>query len=275
MLLEQNQAHTPYTQSMIGQIEMRFDRWYTVPKNANGVTKLVPNFAFTTRGRLKNLLFRGGVLVVKYRLNSGEVQQFRLNILNTQSGIWVSPFLADFSLAGPEVEAIMIETHTANYIEPTYHAQWISVPLTAVSTKQVAYDPVLPTAPAAGKQADVACEGSIDLANGVAALPKIVATGTLNVRGWLAFSTTQNLLPDQTFLTLTDAQGKRLFVTTHEDTRPDVAAVFHHPELSAAGYDALINLSGLKGAYTLGMAGLFQSQLFTCSQFAIPLDIGG
>jgi hypothetical protein len=275
MLLERNQAHTPYTQSTIGQEDMSFGRWYAVPKNAGRVTKLVPNFAFTTRGRLKNLLFRGGVLVVKYRLASGDVQQFRLNILNSQSGIWVSPFLADFSLAGPEVEAIMIETHTTSYIEPTFHAQWISVPLTAVSTKQVAYDPVLPTAPAAGQHTEVACEGSIDLANGVAARPKIVANGTLHVRGWLAFSTKQNLLPDQTFLTLTDAQGKRLFVMTHEDTRPDVAAFFHHPELSAVGYDALIDLSGLKGAYTLGMAGLYQSHLFTCSQFAIPLDIGG
>ena len=274
-LLEENQTHSAYAQSTIGEADMTFGQWYPAPKNPTGVVKLAPRFSFTALGRAKNLLFRGGVMFVNYRLASGEVKRFRLNILNAQSGVWVSPYLSDLTLAGPEVVAIMFETSSSDYVKQTFHARWIGAPLTAVGAAAAAYDPVLQAPPAEGAPAQVKCEGYIDLANGASATPTIEATGALNIRGWLAFSTERNLLPDQTFLTLTDADGKRLFVKTHRVNRPDVGDYFHHPELSDAGYEANIDLSGLRGRFTLGVAGLRQSELFTCDQFAIPLDSGG
>ena len=94
---------------------------------------------------------------------------------------------------------------------------------------------------------------------------------------WISFILFESVLyvlsfiDDKIFLTLTDAKGEKLFISTHAEDRPDVAAAFKHPNLSGSGYKALIDLSTLNGAYVLGMAGIHNSVLFDCSQFKIPV----
>lgn len=128
-LLEENGARTPYSETNIASQTMKLGQWYSVPRASSGIVKLKPELKFTLYGRLKNLLFRGGVLKVKYRLLSGQVVELRTNILNARSGVWVSPLPDSFSLQGRPVEAIMLETSAAHYFQPEFEGQWVSVPI--------------------------------------------------------------------------------------------------------------------------------------------------
>ncbi len=64
-----------------------------------------------------------------------------------------------------------------------------------------------------------------------------------------------------------------LFVLPHAEDRPDVATVYKNSKLSAAGYNASIDTSMLKGTYQLGLAGIYKSKLYICRQIAIPLAV--
>ena len=128
-LFEENSTRVPYSENHIAEQTMRLGQWYSVPRTSISVVKLKPNLKFTLYGRLKNLLFRGGVLKVKYRLLSGQVVEFRTNILNAHSGVWVSPLPDNFTLHGQRVEAVMLETSASRYLRPEFDAQWVSVPI--------------------------------------------------------------------------------------------------------------------------------------------------
>lgn len=105
---------------------------------------------------------------------------------------------------------------------------------------------------------EIACDGSIDSINGdlpTSSELDFNAAELLKVRGWLALSTKDGTLFDKTFLTLTDINGKRNFISTNGEVRDDVGAVFKKTSLNVAGYNTLIDLSILNGTYTLGMGG--------------------
>jgi len=128
-LFEEKSTRVPYTENRITGQTMRLGQWYSVPRTEGGVVKLKPNLKFTLYGQLKNLLFRGGVLRVKYRLLSGQVVEFRTNILNARSGVWVSPLPDSFTFHGQRVEAVMLETSTTRYLRPEFEAEWVGVPI--------------------------------------------------------------------------------------------------------------------------------------------------
>jgi hypothetical protein len=96
---------------------MKFGEWYNVPNNKFGITKIIPNLNFTLFGRMKNLLFRGDIVYITYKLSNGEIRKYRINILNSANGIWVNPLLVDFNFKGIEVESIMFETNGKYYIK--------------------------------------------------------------------------------------------------------------------------------------------------------------
>jgi hypothetical protein len=272
LLLEENNEHSTYFDSTLSEQIMQFGEWYKVPRVLNGVTKIIPDFKLTIFGRLKNLLFRGDVLKIKYKMVSGEIREYRLNILNSSSGVWVSPLIDNLDLTGIGVDAVMFEVSSSKYFKPTFISKWINSPNPVIHTRLPIFDSLLNAPPSSKRKIQVTCDGSIDSVNGEsAALPKIDVRGEMQIRGWLAFSTESGAIADKIFLTLTDAKGEKLFISTHAEDRPDVAAAFKHPNLSGSGYKALIDLSTLNGAYVLGMAGIHNSVLFDCSQFKIPV----
>ncbi|KND60126.1 putative TRANSMEMBRANE PROTEIN [Candidatus Burkholderia verschuerenii] len=188
---------------------MEFAHWYSVPENKpGGVIKLVPQLKFTLLGRLNNLFFRGRDLSIKYRLATGEIKHYRLNILNTPSGIWASPFLDRMDLSGQRVKAIMLEAPDAWYFQRTFGAIWQRIDLPALRVRP----PEFAKAVAMGvdKQAStfaLQCEGSIDTINQSQSFPSSIGPQDgLSVRGWLAVSTQTGTTPGATFVSLTDAQ---------------------------------------------------------------------
>lgn len=275
ILLEENQGITVYSNSLISTQMMEFDEWYKVPQTNHGVIKLKPELKFTLLGRLKNILFRGSVLKIKYKLVSGEMVEYRTNILNSESGIWVSPLLDSFVPSDLKVDSIMLETGSLNYFEPLFKTSWISLPIPKFNSQRQSYNSVLQTPPVDLKKSQISCEGFIDSINGISPLPlKIDAASSFQIRGWLAISAKSGTTADQTFLTLTDDQGKTTYVLTHINNRADLVATFNQPNLASAGYEALIDASNLKGTYKLGLAGTHKSKLFNCSNYAISITGG-
>ena len=135
MLLEKNESVRECPEVFIKSEKLEFGKWYSVPAVENGLLKLRPELEFTAYGKIKNLLFRGSILRIKYKLATGIVKTYRLNILNSRSGIVVSPLLDNFDYSGPRVDEIMFETNDERYFKPFFDAQWITMPEPEVKTR--------------------------------------------------------------------------------------------------------------------------------------------
>lgn len=276
ILLEENDGYTVYSESPISEKTMNFGEWYKVPRVEDGVTKIIPEFELTNYGRIKNLLFRGSILKVRYKFVSGDVREYRLNIINSKSGVWVSPLLDNFELSGDAVHSVMFVTQSPNYFNSTFKSIWVKTDIPSVHTKEIKFNKMLTSAPAINASSEIACDGYIDFINGAPSAPSKINFNEvvlLKVQGWLALSTKDGTLFDKTFLTLTDINGKRVFISTDGQDRGDVGAAFKKTSLNAAGYNALIDLSMLNGTYTLGMGGIHNSEFYSCSQYKIPVTI--
>jgi hypothetical protein len=254
-------------------VDMRFGTWYPVPAHPQGVIKLMPRFEFTILGRIKNLLFRGSIVTMSYRLASGDVRQYRLNILNAGSGLWVSPLVDNFNFQGDLVESIKFDSKLPGYLQPVFKASWATLPLDFISTRQTDFNGLAIPNTELGETMKSTCPASIDTADGYSPLPaRIDASRSLNVHGWLARSTDQGQLFDQTLLTLTNAEGQRVYLSTNPELRTDVATAFNNAGLAQAGFKSRVDLTALgKGSYALGLAGVSEAGVHICSQFAIPL----
>ena len=259
----------------LSESKMKFGEWQKVPKFSRGVVKAVPDFELTMYARLKNLLFRGSILTIRYKLVSGDVREYRLNILNSKSGVWITPLLDNFGFSGDAVDSVMYISDSDRYFKPEFNVKWVGTPLSIVHNKPLAISSVSASVPGVLKSSVGSCEGSIDLMNG-AAPASIVLGGSdlLKIQGWLIHSTQKGTLFDKTYLTLTDEKGKRIFILTSGEQRPDIGVAFKNPALNAGGFNGLLELSSLKGTYKLGMGGLRGSEFVSCSQFDVPVTVG-
>ncbi len=274
MLLETNDGQVAYSELPVSEVTMKFGEWYKVPKFSEGVVKVLPDFKFTVYARLKNLLFRGSILKVRYKLVSGDIREYRLNILNSKSGVWVTPLLDSFELSGDAVDSVMFVSGNADYFNPEFKSRWVGVKIPKLHHKAITVSHVSTSVLGVSKNSVTACEGSIDLINGVAPVPAAFsAMDLLKVQGWLARSTKDGTLFDKTFLTLTDGRGNRVFIQTNVEMRGDVGIAFKNPTLNAAGFNGLMDLSMLNGTYKLGIGGVHNFEFYSCSQFEIPVTI--
>ncbi|TAM60804.1 hypothetical protein [Rhodanobacter denitrificans] len=275
-LFEENSGYEAYSYVTTSTQAMKLGAWYKVPRIKGGVIKLAPKFSLTLVGRLKNLLFHGGVVTIQYKLASGEVIGHRLNILNAANGIWVSPLPKGFDLEGDKVDSVMLDTSSTNYLNSDFEGTWGIVPISSVKARKPAFDTLVDLPVDVKEKLDVECDGSIDALNG--ALPasaEIKDADGLLVQGWLAYSAKRGVPFDRTVLTLTDDLGRVRFVDTHIQDRPDVARAFKQPGLSSTGFKATVDLTTLDSSYKLGLAGIRSGKLITCRQFEFPVDGAG
>lgn len=275
VLLEENDKPVAYAESLVSVEEMGFGEWYKVPRSSAGVIKLVPDFKFTAYGRIKNLLFRGSVLKVRYKLISGDVREYRLNIINSKSGVWVSPLLDNFEFSGEAVDSIMFFSEASNYFDSKFKSKWVAVNIPGLTVKAVAGGEVLNAIPGVVTSNEVSCDGSIDVINGGAPVASSYnKLDLLKVQGWLARSTKNGELFDKVYLTLTDSLGGKIYISTAGQVRGDLGVAFKNPILNAAGYKGLIDLSGLNGVYELGLGGQYGAGFYSCSQYNVQVRVG-
>lgn len=119
------------------------------------------------------------------------------------------------------------------------------------------------------------CIGFIDTLNGVPPAASFIANQSLNVRGWLAKSITPAVeLPESVLLVLTDSKGKNIFIKTRPILRPDVGKYYKNSMLDASGYVTTVDVSGIEGNYTLGVAYKEKNSIKICPQFKISGAFG-
>jgi hypothetical protein len=97
-------------------------------------------------------------------------------------------------------------------------------------------------------------------------------SSTLTVEGWTAISAKNGIVPDEVFLTLSNANQK-LYIKTRTVPRPDVNNAFGQPAMRDSGFTANIDVSLLQGEYMLGVSRVYLGKLDSCSQLKIPLLI--
>lgn len=120
----------------------------------------------------------------------------------------------------------------------------------------------------------IKCEGSIESLNQSAPGPGITPVqNTLSLDGWMGIAAKDGLTHDSVFVLLIGESGKSFYVRARSTPREDVKRHFHQPGMPDPGYNALIDLSGLKGSYALGLARSYQGDLAICQQFRLPLLI--
>jgi hypothetical protein len=127
VLLERNKNIIRNTPKRLKEEIINFDQWYSVPSLDTGI-KIIPQFELTLYGKIKNLLFRGSIIKIQYKLITNETKEYRLNFINSQDGVWVSPFLKNFDLSGLRVKEIKFHGGN-NYVKRKFKVRWLSVNL--------------------------------------------------------------------------------------------------------------------------------------------------
>ena len=130
-------------------------------------------------------------------------------------------------------------------------------------------------APASGSPpSDLKCEGSIESVNGnLPSSTDTIVRGALYLDGWMAVATKDGVVPDSDFVLLKNDSGRTIYVQAHSMRREDIKNHFLHPDMPDPGYAAMIDVSDLKGHYTLGLARRYKGNLGICEQFNYPLQI--
>jgi hypothetical protein len=118
------------------------------------------------------------------------------------------------------------------------------------------------------------CEAFIDVVNGISPTPASLSISkTLSVDGWMAISAKDGIVPEAVFVTLSDENGKKIYIKARRTPRPDVKEYYKQPGMPDPGYAAFMDVSTLSGKYTLGLSRVYKGTLETCEQFSLPLII--
>jgi hypothetical protein len=277
LLLEENNSYTETKETVISKTVMKFNHWYMVPTATLGITKVVPHFEFTIAGRLKNLFFRGNVVNIYYKTYSGEIKNYRLNILNSISGVWVSPLINKMNnsgFIGDNVESIMFQTNDINYFKPNFESIFIKseAPKGYSQSSNNTPESYFPIDFKKLEIFNVNCEGHIDST-------KIVSIGMkdddekkmIMTNGWLALSTAKGLPFDKIIVTLIDNKEQKIFFPSSTQPRNDVAQVFNSKQLSDSGFKSTVAFPDLNSEYKISLAGYVNNKLYYCQNLITSL----
>lgn len=226
-----------YHPQHISSQQMQFNEWYKVPQVESGVVKLIPNLQFSIYGRLKNMLFRGDILYMSYKFSDGSVKRYRLNILNSQSGIWISPFITDFSFKGQVVTEVMLETTGKHYFLPKFNADWIDVPIKQVENGSI-------NSPLNLKRLNVQIDPNIKVNGNIDSIQ--VSSPSLNLNGWV-YLIDQDAAINQPYLILTNTETMdKYYFILNKSSRGDISNAFSDGvNLNMSGFAGSFNISNI------------------------------
>ena len=86
-------------------------------------------------------------------------------------------------------------------------------------------------------------------------------------------SAKDGIVPDDVFVTLSDENEGKIYVKAQRTARPDVKEYYKQPRMPDPGCTAFIDVSTLRGKYTLGLSRVYKGRLESCEQFNLPLFI--
>ena len=244
-------------------------------------------------GRVANILFRPSPLFITVELENGTERRFTFVPGMAEAPFLISPLIeetAEFAaLYGPE--AILREKKVRSFrisAKSGLFASWkprfdmgfqaFDWPRKANLGSVINLNQAVDMGQDGQSFPTDACDAGIDRVNHQSryappGFKDLRVARLLVVDGWLAASATAGVLPEATYVVLTDPQGKRRFFTTSIHPRSDVARFFGIPTLDRAGFLMTADTSGLSGRYELGLARKASGSVQVCSQFQTPIEI--
>ncbi len=245
-------------------------------------------FESTILGKIANLLFRSEQLEITINLKTGDHRNYRIISKMAEAGFIISPllentedfgslFLKDSRLGAKDVQSFSISSYNSgsNMWADKFSFSIRKIPLYLKSDTLTGHETDHNLKDANGTTARIAekCLGNIDQINGATAPRTADAAKVLVVNGWVAGPTEQANLPDEVLIALKPQSGPTVYGSTHRIKRPDVGAYFKIPEMENAGFETNMDLSGLEGTYTLGLAVEKNGIVSDCREFSIPVTI--
>ena len=112
------------------------------------------------------------------------------------------------------------------------------------------------------------CDFKIDAVNGRNdAGSGVTAHGALSIAGWAVVSGKAQVSSDAVFVTLTDASGTQTMIRARSVPRPDIRQALRLPDSAETGFEALFDVSRLRGRYSLGIALVNGNQIVGCREY--------
>ena len=232
----------------------------------------------TFLGQIFAALFKPPQLHITLRYEDGDAESFRYVAAMGRSGFIISPVIHDiydfaalstnrrfFSGAWPTSVEIAGDVGTRLSWERTFEVRLRRIELPAQpEAERFIYDEWLYDFPINRKTASFA-ECSIDAINRKpVTVQPIDPKGHLLVQGWAVVSGENGMAAEEVFVTIMGEDGSFRVARAQIVPRSDVNAYFKHPEMGAAGVQALLDTSDLRGRSKLQIYVKRQSQYFSC-----------
>jgi hypothetical protein len=265
----------------------RIGEWVNVPWGGELVWASI-DMRPTILGRLVLAAFKLPRVWIEAKLADSRTVQNRYIPEMGQGGFLLSPYVgstADFAMTaagsdkGLDVRQIRLVTPVVGLWTRRigFSFRVLDIPRQREVRRLVLMEPNSPPAFVSARTIDRIEDCSLDTINGrlFASLsdPILVHDDTVNVSGWTAPSGRRGIGPDETWISLTSANGERKFYRARPTERPDVLAFFKQPEMKRPGFLADLDFSGLSGTQTLTIYSEHGHEAFRCPQ-RVVLTVG-
>ncbi|HEV2522013.1 MAG TPA: hypothetical protein VGT24_06495 [Candidatus Acidoferrales bacterium] len=245
----------------------------------------------TLLGRILGAFYKPPQLYLSVRSRDGSVKRYRAISGMMKTDFLITPLVKsaeEFALlaaggnqylTGNEVKSITISSddRAGLFWNAAYSLRLRTLDLRKNTEieNSLLFDPVTDAMPASHLPplAHI-CEGSVESVNASRPSPGVTTIeGALSITGWMGIAAKDGITPDSVFVLLTSESGRTLYIRAHGARRDDVKRHFNQPGMPDPGYAALIDVSRLKGSYTLGLARMYKGNLSFCQQFRKSLLI--
>lgn len=111
--------------------------------------------------------------------------------------------------------------------------------------------------------------GNIEIVNDKINVPDSVRVkDVFSIGGWLAFDPNKGIPADQVFVSLIAPDGVVQYYPVDNKSSPDIVTGFKQPALNNVRFRAFIDLSALKGMYTMQLAMAYKGKLINCPKLS-------
>lgn len=277
--------------SMIGRVRAKLGEAISVPGNGEAIfAKIVIKPSIL--GRLQNILFKQDVLLIKVKLASGKVFEYRVISKMLESGFVISPLVLsakDFALLYdsrqymPEKRVTEFNVSPKNAWIKSWFDEYDVVYFSAPVRQKIDLGAVFAFSKKVGVEmkptdrVEHSCDGVVDYINDQPPQKKeMQGGGMLTASGWLAKSIQGGLAQEHPLILLRDSEGEEVLYEVQKSTRPDLAVHFGKPGMSEAGFEAAIDARSKVGKYEFVLAYFDAHILHVCSntRFEIKLNSG-
>lgn len=258
-----------------------------LPDMPGGLGWAVLDIRPTLMGRLAQFLFRPPALFVDIRYGNGKTIRYRLLSDLARTGFLLTPPIRDtedvLELLLPERRApeqrpvsIAISGESGTRLlwqtDYTLKVYPIDIPLQPDVRDKLQLTPRLIESEDA-RRTDPADACKLDTVGaGLVGGGPIQVSGITEVDGWIVAAIAATKPPSRFALLFTGADGQTWRADAPSDYRPDVAGYFDNQRLVRSGFKVKLDLSKLRGAYTMTIIAEDEARRWSCA-IRQPLEV--